>query len=258
MTEECQRIARWFIQDHREWIQGARLKSWAEKLDIKLNTNGILDVSQLFHLFLLALLWNNPGTYRAKTGERVFQRIKGKYTLENFIKAAKNNALVSELKAIDNSVWNPHIFNTLSLIANGKIGSEKVWTKILRILTFPEIGNKEDDINRLSQLFNLFNPPRPKGAFLTVKTFLIFREIRIQFRDTRKFLYHPAICCVPDSKVRSALHGLHLLDSTGNDFQTLKRASQITSANFCTDEYELYDLPLFLWSDVYSRCSRST
>ena len=81
-------------------------------------------------------------------------------------------------------------------------------------------------------------------AFLTVKTFFIFREIRIQFRGTGKYQYHPAICCVPDSNVRKALRYLGLLDHARGNLDSL---SQLIADEFCTKEYELYDLPLFFW-----------
>jgi len=112
-------------------------------------------------------------------------------------------------------------------------------------LTFPKIGDKESDLKRLRQLWAIFNNTR-KDAYLTVKTFLIFREIRIQFRDTGKYQYYPAICCVPDSNVRKALAKLGLIqDAEKKDFHNLVIASRIVAEHFCKDPYELYDLSSF-------------
>jgi hypothetical protein len=85
-------------------------------------------------------------------------------------------------------------------------------------------------------------------AYLTVKAFLIFRELRIQFRDSGKYQYHPIICCTPDRHVRRALKALRLLDNTSHDMNNLIHASEIVAKHFCTDRYELYDLPLFFWN----------
>lgn len=78
-----------------------------------------------------------------------------------------------------------------------------------------------------------------------MKAFLIFRELRIQFRDERKYQYYPAICCIPDSIVRNALSKLGLLDRTGTDLDNLIQAGELVAKHFCNERYELYDLPLF-------------
>jgi len=251
IADECSKIARWFIETHNELVHDNRLKSWAEKLGIKLNNNGILDERQLFHLFVLALLWNNPGTYGAKKGEKAFRNIRDKYTLENFVRATKNESLANELRTADDSLWNPNVFNTLLFIAGGQVKGERIWKKIQHTLISPIIGNKKSDLDRLKQLYDIFNPKPSERAYLTVKTFLIFREVRIQFRNTKKFQYHPSICCIPDSRVRNALKRLNLINNIGNDFKTLRSASEIVSQHFCEGSYELYDLPLFFWEKTH-------
>lgn len=246
-TQELNEIAEGFIEKHGDYIEDNKLKSWARKVGIKLENNGTIDQNGLFHLFVLAMLWNNPGTYGAKKGEEVFKSIGTKYTLENYVEASRNALLSTELNSAHSSLWNPNVFNTLSSIATGYVGGERVWAKILRILTAPTIGNKESDTRRLELLYDLFNPWQKERAYFTVKVFLIFREIRIQFRTTGKLQYHPAICCVPDSRVRNALKKLNLIDNVGNDLGNLELVSAIVSENFCTPTYELYDLPLFFW-----------
>jgi len=234
----------WFTKRHGEWVQDNKLISWAEKLGIKLNHDGMLDEEELFRLFVLAILWNNSPTYPAEKGERVFKNIKDEYTLSNFRDATYNCQLKERLKQISLvTIQNFHIFNLLMFIAN----ENNVRAEIRQILTSPKIGDKESDLKRLRQLWDIFNNTR-KDAYLTVKTFLIFREIRIQFRDAGKYQYHPAICCVPDSNVRKALAKLGLIqDAEKKDFHNLVIASRIVAEHFCKDPYELYDLPLFFW-----------
>lgn len=248
-TCKVEKIIKWFTDEHGEWIQNKKLVSWAAKLGIKLNLDRRLEDDQLFHLFVLAVLWNNKPTFPAKIGEQVYLKIRHNYTLKNFIEAKHNNNLADTLRNIARStIANKHVFNLLMYIANGRVNEEKVWAKIKQSLNFPVVGNKEDDISRLRWLYGIFNPRRYKGeSYLTVKTFLIFREIRIQFRDTGKYQYHPIICCIPDNNVRNALKTLKLLVKTGNGIDGLISVSKIVAEHFCKDIYELYDLPLFLW-----------
>lgn len=248
-SSKCREIAEWFTEKHKEWIKDNKLVSWAGKLGINLNNEGVLDDAQLFHLFVLAVLWNNKPTYVVEKGLEVFEKIRDDYTLENFREAVENMVLEGQLKSMASKIiGNPQVFNLLMFIANGKLNGENVWTKMKKILNSPIIGDKEDDLRRLRQLYNIFNPPRyGRQAYLTVKIFLIFREIRIQFRQTRKYQYHPAICCIPDNNVRRALKMLNLFDDVGNNISSLIRVSQFVADNFCTKAYELYDLPLFFW-----------
>lgn len=245
----CSEIIKWFTEKYGEWIRDNRLISWAGKLGIKLNRDGILDNGQLFHLFVLAVLWNNKPTFKAEKGEQVFLKIKQKYTLKNFAEVAKNDVLANTLRSIAyDTIRNPHVFNLLMFIANGEVNGEKVWTKIKRILNSPGFGNRGSDVNRLKELYGIFNPRKyEEKAYFTVKTFLVFREIKIQFRSTGRYQYHSIICCIPDSNVRKALKKLNLWYRTGNDINSLISASEIVAENFCTDIYELYDLPLFVW-----------
>jgi len=203
------------------------LLSWAEKLEINLKRKGKLDDDQLFHLFVLAALWDNKPTYKVEKGEQVFKEIKNDFTLQNFRNAAQNTMTKERLKSIAyDTIQNPKVFNLLMFIANGKLNGESVWVKIRKILESPVIGNKEDDVTRCKQLHQIINQRKGEMANLSKKLFLIFRELRIQFRRTGKYQYHPAICCVPDSLIK---------------------ASEIVAEHFCTKGYELYDLPLFLW-----------
>jgi hypothetical protein len=133
-------------------------------------------------------------------------------------------------------------------IANGALNGENVWATVKGILESPVIGNEEDDLRRLRELYGIFNPPRYHGqAYPTVKVFLIFREIRTQFRGTGKYQYHPTVCCVPDRNVRRALIRLGILDEIKNDLNNMVEASRRIADAFCTKEHELYDLPLFFW-----------
>lgn len=242
-------VIEWFTKVHKKWVKDNGLISWAGKLGIELNRNGILDEDQLFHLFVLAVLWNNKPTFRAEKGERVFLDIRKKYTLEKFLKAIKDNSIAVGLRKIaSKNIRNSDVFNLLMFIVNGNVDGKPVWAMIKEALNFPNIGHREDDMCRLKQLYGLFNPRRYEGrAYLTVKIFLIFREIRIQFRNSGKYQYHPMICCVPDSHVREALIRLNILGETGSDIDNLLEASDIVAQYFCKESCELYDLPLFLW-----------
>ena len=239
-TEE---IIKWFIREHSDWVEDKSLVSWAGKLGIKLNHNGRLSEDELFRLFVLASLWNNKPTCRAERGEETFRRIRGEYTLRNFREASQNSNVRNQLEILaDKTIGNIKIFNLLDFIAR-----EDNWKLIKQILTLPTIGDKHDDQKRLKKLWMLVNDPS-KGAYLTVKLFLIFREIRIQFRNTGRYKYHPAICCVPDSHVRGALAELDLIGSPEpHDLESLIRFSEIVAGHFCREPYELYDLPLFFW-----------
>jgi hypothetical protein len=93
----CSEIAEWFMRHHKDCVNDNRLDSWARKLGIELNENGELEKSQLFHLFVLAILWNSDPTYEVELGEQVFLKIKKKYTLGNFHEAAQNDFLSAEL-----------------------------------------------------------------------------------------------------------------------------------------------------------------
>ena len=240
-------IVEWFTEAHREWLQNNRLVSWSEKLGIELNRDGVLDEDQLFHLFVLAVLWNNEPTFKAEEGEQVFLTIKQNYTLENFKKGIENNVVANMLwSTACKVIHNPHIFNLLMFVVNERVDNENVWTTVKQIVNLPCFGDRENDVCRLKQLFSVFNPTKYE-AYLTVKNFLIFREIRIQFQNTGKYQYHPAICCIPDSNVRKALRELSLLSDIGNDIDSLLRISNMVAEHFCTSSYELYDLPLFLW-----------
>lgn len=238
-------IAEWFIEKHDEWVENNKLISWAEKLGIKLNANGKLDEGQLFQLFVLAILWNNKPTYRAEVGEKVFEEIKNEYTLDNFQRATSDSDMRNRLMEIAcEIIRNLQVYELLMFIVNGK----NMWATIKEVLEFPVIGDEEDDLRRLERLYELFNPPYyNRKAYLTVKIFLIFREIRIQFREYGKYQYHPVICCVPDSNVRKALKDLGLMGEAKNDLNSMTMASRLMADAFCTEEYELYDLPLFFW-----------
>jgi len=239
-------IAQWFIREYGAWAKDHKLVSWAEKLGITLNCEGTLDEEELFHLFVLAVLWNNPPTYRTQIGEKIFRKIKDEYTLSNLKVATvfRNKELLEHLafEEIGDLKHTRAILNLLMFIA-----SENIWMKIKQILDSPKIGNEECDLERLRHLWDLFNSPR-REAYLTIKIFLVFREIRIQFRDTGMYQYHPAICCIPDSHVRKALAKLKLIqDAKRTDFQSLASCSRTVAEHFCRGLYDLYDLPLFFW-----------
>ena len=244
----CKKIVEWFVERHKEWTDDNKLLSWAEKLEINLKRKGKLDDDQLFHLFVLAALWDNKPTYKVEKGEQVFKEIKNDFTLQNFRNAAQNTMTKERLRSIAyDTIQNPKVFNLLMFIANGKLNGESVWVKIRKILESPVIGNKEDGVTRCKQLHQIINQRKGEMANLSKKLFLIFRELRIQFRRTGKYQYHPAICCVPDSHVQQALLELGLLNKVGRDINHLIKASEIVAEHFCTKGYELYDLPLFLW-----------
>jgi len=248
IADECRRIARWFVKNHTEWIENTKLRSWAGKLDIKLTKNGVFDDNGLFQLFVLAILWNNGNTSNAETGARVFTRIKSEYTLENFRLAAEDETIADKLRSLDPEMDKARqIFNTLSFLAKGETESKEVWVKVKQILNMPQAGVKEVDLDRFMRLYGVFNPAKQEHAWLKVKLFLIFREIRIQFRGTGLYQYDPVICCVPDGHVRNALQELKLTEDLGTSIYDYVKASEIVSSHFCTSEYELYDLPLFFW-----------
>ena len=245
-TEE---IIKWFIREHSDWVEDKSLVSWAEKLGIKLNHNGRLSEDELFRLFVLASLWNNTPTFCTEKGEEAFKRIRGEYTLRNFREASHNSNVRDRLKILaDKTIGNIGIFSLLDFIAR-----EDNWKLIKQILTFPTIGDRHDDQRRLKKLWMLINDP-PKEACLKVKLFLIFREIRIQFRNTSRYKYHPAICCVPDSHVRMALANLGLIENPKRyDLESYIRFSEIVAEHFCRKPYELYDLPLFFCTKLAVR-----
>jgi len=240
-AQSLREIAEWFIKTHGDrWVRNNRLISWAGKLGISLNLDGKLDEEQLFRLFVLAVLWNNRPTSRAERGVQVFEEIKDDYKLQYFRVAIQNNDRERKLKEIAlQRIRNLGIYYLLKFIANGRI-----WTEIKNTLESPVIGNEEDDLRRLKELSEKF---RGRPAHLKVKLFLIFREIRIQFREAGKYQYHPVVCCVPDSNVRKALVKLKFLDTDRSNLDDMIRASRLIAGAFCTEEYELYDLPLFYW-----------
>jgi hypothetical protein len=247
-NEISREITNWFIKEHREFVNQNSLKSWADLLGIKLEKSGELDENGLFHLFVLASLWNNKPTYHTKRGIDAFQATKAKYTLENFRKALKDQKLNRELCTLaEQEIENPAIFNLLDFIANGDTSSGLVWNEIIRILNLSGIGILNTDIDRLQQLNNLFNDGKKYtgNAYLRVKLFLVLRELRIQFKNTSQFQYHPVVCCVSDSHVREALQELGYAQNMGSDFGSLIVASQLVADLFCNETYELYDLPLF-------------
>lgn len=237
------------MRHHDDWVLNKRLISWAGKLGIKLNYKGELDEGHLFHLFVLAVLWNNKPTFKAERGEQVFQAIRNYYTLEHFKKAEAKSKLWHDLKSIaSKEIQNPYIFDLLEFIAKGNARRGNVWREIKKVLELPKIGHKDSDINRLRQLYSIFNPREYEGAaYLTVKVFLIFREMRIQFRESGRYQYNPIVCCIPDSNVRNALVVLNLMQQSRNDIDSLIAASEIVAQHFCLNSYELYDLPLFFW-----------
>ena len=240
---KIEEIIEWFMREHSDWVDDKSLVSWARRLGIELNRNGMLDEDGLFRLFVLASLWNNTPTRHAERGEMVFKEIKDEYTLWNFREASHNSSMKDQLMTLaKETIGNRGIFNLLDFIAR-----EDNWEFIKWILTFAKIGDKHSDLKRLKKLWMLANNP-PRGACLKVKLFLIFREIRIQFRNTNGYRYHPAICCVPDYHVRMALADLGLIENPNrHDLESYIRFSEIVAEHFCRKPYELYDLPLFLW-----------
>ncbi|MGD6807940.1 MAG: hypothetical protein ACQCN4_13400 [Candidatus Bathyarchaeia archaeon] len=246
--EICREITNWFVKEHSEFVNQNSLKSWADILGIKLEKNGQLDEDGLFQLFVLASLWNNHPTFRTNRGIDAFKATKAKYTLENFKQAQNEPKLKSELRILaDQEIGNPAIFNLLEYIANGDAVSGSVWNEIIHVMHLSGAGTLNNDINRLMQLNSLFNDGKKYSgdAYLKVKLFLVFRELRIQFKQTGQFQFHPAICCVSDSHVREALQDLGFAQNIGSDLGSLIVASQTVAGMFCNEEYELYDLPLF-------------
>jgi len=247
---KCNQIIDWFIKEHNEWVEENKLVSWAKELGINLNRNDSLDENALFHLFVLAVLWNNRPTYRAERGEEVFKKIKDIYTLTNFRDITFNRNIHNRLMEIARKeIKNIGIFDILNFIANGRVSKTPVWTMIKNTLISENIGDKDSDVARLKNLYHLFNPGRERyyvgRAYLTKKIFLIFREIRIQFRECGKLQYHPSICCVPDTHVQEALIKLSTLDNKQSTFEGFLKVSKIVAEYFCKTPYELYDLPLF-------------
>lgn len=249
LHSKCNQIIKWFVRNHNEWVKENKLVSWAEKLGIKLIHNDTLDENSLFHLFVLEVLWNSRPTYRTEKGEEVFRKIKDTYTLTKFRDAYSNEETRKRLTQIArDEIGNEGIFNILNFIVNGNIDNVQIWSEITNILTSENIGDKDFDMNRLKRSYYLINPPPSRKyegqAYLTKKVFLIFREIRIQFRKSGKFQYHPSICCVPDSHVQQALIKLDILDKRQKQIEGLLKVSEIVSKYFCEFPYELYDLPL--------------
>ncbi len=247
---KCEKIIRWFLKEYPDWVEGKKLISWTKRLGIDLNRNSSLDENSLFHLFILAILWNSFPTYRSKKGEKVFMKIKNTYTLTNFRAALTQENIQNKLtKIAEREIKNIGILNILNFIANGEVGDISVWTRIKNILTSKNVGERNSDVARLKSLYNLFNPAGKRSymgkAYLTKKTFLIFRELKIQFRDSGKFQYHPSICCVPDTHVQQALIELNLIHKMENQLEGYLKVSEIVANYFCKYPYELYDLPLF-------------
>ncbi len=251
LYSKCNQIIDWFVRNHNEWVKENKLVSWAERLGIKLIHNNTLDENSLFHLFVLGVLWNSRPTYRTQKGEEVFRKIKDTYTLTKFRDAYSNEETRKRLiQTARDEIGNEGIFNVLNFIANGSIDNVQIWPEINSILTSENSSYKDFDVSRLKRLYYLINPPNRKrnydgNAYLTKKVFLIFREIRIQFRESGNFQYHPSICCVPDSHVQQALIKLGILDKQQNQIEGLLKVSEIVSEYFCEFPYELYDLPLF-------------
>lgn len=253
---KCNQIIDWFVREHKEWIDENKLVSWAEKLGISLNRNNTLDESSLFHLFVLGVLWNSRPTYRAEKGEEVFSKIKDTYTVTKFREAYSNAETRQVLiRKARNEIENEAVFNILNFIVNGKVDNTPVWTEINDVLTLWNIGDKNCDVNRLRRLYCIFNPPSGARhyegeAYLTKKVFLVFREIRIQFRRLGQFQYDPVICCVPDSHIEQAVtSALGIVDESQRNrverIEWLLEISKGVAEYFCTPYYELYDLPLF-------------
>lgn len=251
LHHKCNQIIDWFVENHNKWVEENKLVSWAGELGIKLNYNDTLDENALFHLFVLGALWNSRPTYRAEKGEEVFRKIKDTYTLKKFRDAYSNKETRKILIQIAREeIKNEGIFNILNFIANGNVNDAQVWANITNLLTSNNIGERDSDVNRLKRLYYLFNPTTGKRyyegqAYLTKKIFLIFREIRIQFKKSGKFQYHLSICCIPDSHVQQALIKLGIPYKEQNKIEELLKVSEIVAEHFCKFPYELYDLPLF-------------
>lgn len=253
---KCNQIINWFVKNHNEWVDENRLVSWAEKLGIRLNCSDTLDENSLFHLLVLGVLWNSCPTYRVEKGEDIFRKIKGIYTLTKFKEAYSDREtrkiLIQKAKK---EIKNEAVFNILDFTVNGNVNNTQVWTKINDILNSKNIGDGTSDVNRLRRLYYIFNSINEERyyegqAYLTKKVFLIFREIRIQFRKSGKFQYHPSICCVPDSHIEKAVtNALPILDKSDESemdkIEWLLKISDNVAKYFCTSSYELYDLPLF-------------
>lgn len=253
---KCNQIINWFMNEHSELVEDNKLVSWACKLGIRLTHNGKLDESQLFHLFVLAVLWNSKPTYQAERGERVFRDIKDTYTLSNFRKASHDDETREQLMDIAREkITNSSVFNILDFIVNGEIDNNSVWGRIREILNSRNVGNEIYDVNRLKQLYFIFNPEKRRrhyegDAYLTKKTFLVFRELRIQFRELERYQYHPSICCVPDSHVEESITNILGILIKSKKYETEKvewllKISRKVAECFCRTPYELYDLPLF-------------
>ncbi len=234
-------ITEWFVKEHSEFVDKNSLKSWASLLGIELQKNGDIDEDGLFHLFVLASLWNNKPTLRTNRGIEAFQAIKDKYTIENFRQAKNDPKLNNELRILASSeIGNSAIFNLLDYIANGDCVQGSVWREIKCILYLSGAGVLDNDTSRLMQLSSLFNgsPRRYAGdAYLKVKLFLVFRELRIQFKEAGQFQFHPAICCISDSHVREALQELGLAQNVGTEISSLINASKLVAQIFCTGQY---------------------
>ena len=144
---KIEEIIEWFMREHSDWVDDKSLVSWARRLGIELNRNGMLDEDGLFSLFVLASLWNNKPTFHAETGERVFREIKDEYTLWNFREASHNRSMKDQLMTLaDKTIGNRGIFNLLDFIAR-----EDNWELIKWVLTFPKIGDKQSDLKRLKK-----------------------------------------------------------------------------------------------------------
>jgi hypothetical protein len=245
--DKVQKIKAWFVAEHKDFVADNSVISWAEKLGVKLNNQNSLDERELFKLFTLAVLWNNQPTFKTEKGIEAFKKIENKYTLENFRSAKIDPELKLELKTIGSEEFrNLCIFDLIEYIANGDNDKGRIWLQINNILKAERIGDLEADKNRLLQLHELFSHSEyARSAYLTVKVFLIFRELRIQFKKTGQYQYHPAICCIPDYHVISALQEIGLLKGFSKNIANQIHASEIVSHHFCNQTYDLYDLPLY-------------
>lgn len=158
-SETYNEIAEWFIKRHKERTQENKLVSWAQTLGIVLNDHGTLKHDQLFHLLVLAILWNSEPTYEVEKGEEIFRHIKEKYTLQGFHEAGRDEPLSNELRILARDViGNPAVFNALWFATHGTIGAESVWSRIIKTLETPVIGSKEDDLLRLRRLHGISIP----------------------------------------------------------------------------------------------------
>ncbi len=189
----------------------------------------------------------------SREGEAVFRKIKGSYTLKRF-KESHSNTETREIliQKAKKEIKNEAVFNILDFAVNGIVNNTQVWTKINDILTSKNSGDGTSDVNRLKHLYYIFNPINEgryyEGqAYLTKKVFLIFREIRVQFKKSGKFQYDPSICCVPDKHVEKTVTAIFPINSRPekNGIEWLLKISERVAEYFCTSSYELYDLPLF-------------